>query len=109
MTTEDIINLVNAGYTKEEILQMDTPPAASEEPPAPKEPDSVFPPVPMQAGADGQKPEAPDYSGIADELKSLRETLKALQAENVKKATGGKAEPLTADRVIMDFFGAPAK
>ena len=95
MTLEQTITLLEAGYTKEEILALDTPASADPEP-APADPE----PAPAQSDA---------LRDVLKELAAVKVTLKGLQANNIRTAGGGKEEPLTADKVISDFFGQSAK
>lgn len=108
MTLEQTITLLEAGYTKEEILALEAPqePAPAPEPePAPAEPEP--------APADPEPAPAPQNDALQDVLKELaavKVTLKGLQANNIRSAEGGKETVrLTADKVIEDFFAEPVK
>lgn len=107
MTLEQTITLLEAGYTKEEILALDAPqePAPAEPEPAPAEPEP--------APADPEPTPAPQNDALQDVLKELaavKVTLKGLQANNIRSAEGGKETVrLTADKVIEDFFAEPVK
>lgn len=101
MTLEQTITLLEAGYTKEEILALDAP-----QEPAPA-------PNPEQAPAEPEPAPAPQNDALQDVLKELaavKVTLKGLQANNIRSAEGGKETVrLTADKVIEDFFAEPVK
>lgn len=103
MTATEILTLLSAGYTKEEIAALNTPDqeqdAAGDQEPAAGDPAAG------DAGADSQEP------GEIDQLKTaiaeLTKTVKALQGANAKKAEGGKPGPerMTAEDAIKGFFG----
>ena len=112
MTLEQTITLLEAGYTKEEILALDAPqeptPAPDPEPaPAPADPE----PAPAPAGPEPQNQGQNDaLQDVLKELAAVKVTLKGLQANNIRSAEGGKETVrLTADQVITDFFGQPVK
>lgn len=97
MNISEVSLLINAGFTKSEIMAImsDPQPAADPEPsgdPAPA-------PDPEPAG---EMQNAID--GLQKTVNDLLKTVKAMQADNVKKASGGKAEIKTSDDVIKDFF-----
>ena len=101
MTNEDILKLVNAGYTKEEISAMETPNAGTDE----------------AAGKETQNTEqekaetAEDVSAVNDKifndlLKSvndLKDTVAQMQQSNIKDAKGGKPDNKTISDVMQSF------
>lgn len=112
MTTEDIITLLNAGYTKDEILALDAGAGTQPEEPAPAG-DSAAAGSSDPAPADGNagSEEQPDaLQEVLTQLAAVKVSLKALQASNAAKAdSGAPAKRMTADDVVRDFFAAPAK
>ena len=109
MNISEVSLLINAGFTKSEIMAImsDPQPAADPEPsgdpaPAPDpEPSGDPAPAPDPEPA-GEMQNAID--GLQKTVNDLLKTVKAMQADNVKKASGGKAEIKTSDDVIKDFF-----
>ena len=109
MTLEQTITLLEAGYTKEEILALDTPASADPEP-APADPEPApADPEPAPADPEPAPAQSDALRDVLKELAAVKVTLKGLQANNIRTAGGGKEEPLTADKVISDFFGQSAK
>ena len=108
MTLEHTITLLEAGYTKEEILALDAP---QEPAPAP-DPEPAPAPDPEPAPADPEPAPAQNdaLQDVLKELAAVKVTLKGLQANNIRSAEGGKETVrLTADKVIEDFFAKPVK
>lgn len=103
MTLEQTITLLEAGYTKEEILALDAPQDPAPDPePAPAEPEP--------APADPEPAPNDALQDVLKELAAVKVTLKGLQANNIRSAEGGKETVrLTADKVIEDFFAQPVK
>lgn len=100
MKAEDIILLLNAGYTKADIESMTVSPEA----PTPAE--GAGSPSPEEP--EPPKPADPELPGIAELIKSnelLREQIRALQSKNIRETDGGMPENVGADQVIKDFFG----
>ena len=111
MNISEVSLLLNAGFTKDEIMAiMNDPQPAGDPAPAP-EPSGDPAPDPEPAGdpkpagdpeSSGELQSAVD--GLQKTVNDLLKTVKAMQADNVKKASGGKAEIKTSDDVIKDFF-----
>lgn len=75
MKYEEIIKLLDAGYTREEILEMDKPAPEPDPAPAP-EPDPAPEPNP-----------APDMAGMMEEMKTMFSDLtKELIASNIMRS-----------------------
>lgn len=91
MNTEQIIKLIDAGFTKEEILQMQqtggsTPPAA--DPPVPVPPEvSAVEDVPKETDK-GEKPAQPfDGNGFIKQMQdTMNKFISDLQAVNLRSA-----------------------
>lgn len=78
MKYEEIIKLLDAGYSREEILEMDKEPAPEPDPAPASEPD----PAPK----DTPDP-APDMAGMMDEMKKMFSDLtKELVASNIMRS-----------------------
>lgn len=102
MTTDDILTLIKAGYTKQDIEALSSPSKQTPENSGKKSPDKV------PESAPEVTPEEPESTAL-EELRQLNENLKEqikqMQRENVRSKDGGKPERLTAGKVIEDFFG----
>lgn len=107
MNINEITLMLNAGFTKDEIMRIvDYPipatPEAAEPEAAPAEPAE-----PEAPEAEPAEP-APANDDVLKELiktvKGLSDTVKDMQKTNAKKATGGKTVKKTSADVITDFF-----
>ena len=79
MKYEEIIKLLDAGYSREEILKMDEP-----DPKDKKDPDPKDKKDPAQ---DDKKDPAPDMSGMMEEMKTMFSDLtKELIASNIMRS-----------------------
>ena len=115
MKAKDVINLVNAGFSKDDILKMfpetlpaETPPA--ETPPA-ETPPVQTPPVqtpPVQTPPPND-PNTETIKNLTTQVTTLTEIIKTMQSDAIKNAGGGKPETKTSLDVVKDFFGQPAK
>lgn len=90
MTVEEMLKLIDAGFTAQEIKEMKNKPA---EDPAPA-PD----PDPKPAPA----PEEPKPDPLAPLLKEIQELKKAVYAVNVM--TSNQPEPKSADEVLSNIM-----
>ena len=85
MQMKDILDLVNAGFTKDEILKMtsteEQKPAGEKKPAEEKKPDNV------------------------DALKAqIDELTKAIQGLNIAQSTGGKKDDTTVDDTLFNLL-----
>ena len=104
MDSEQIIKLLDAGYTKADIDKMEAKPdqqkSGSPEDTAGAE----------TAGNSETKEEKKEISAddaikaLTETVNSLTETVKAMQAKNINGATGGKAETNTVEDVMKSFI-----
>lgn len=95
MNSNEILELVRAGYTKAEIEAMNGTEQEPQEPTTPQEPTAT------------QEPTAPQENGykeLTDLVKNLTETVKAMQAENARKVSGEPPQKATAESAIKSFF-----
>lgn len=103
MKTEEILKLIDAGFTKEEIMNMEKPasgPDGSGNPtPGTPEPE----PEPQAAGSD------PDVKELLRQNNELLQTIKQMQADNRHRADDPGKPEAGADDVIKDFFGPKKK
>lgn len=115
MKTKDILALLDAGYTKEEIEAME----AGEDPAEETQEESQGTDEETEEPA-GASPDQPDigaineFKNVVSEMQStigaIQTTLKAIQSQNAKAAdSGAPAAANTAEKAIKDFFGAREK
>ena len=114
MTTEVLLKLLDAGYTKADIERMEEVEAkpAPEPQPAPTEKE-----VPEEPEKKPETPEQPSASEtmtktieeIMQVIGKMQKTLDGIQKKNASAAEGAEPERVTADTVIKDFFGAKKK
>lgn len=102
MEINEIITLINAGYTKEEIEKLsETPEAKPETKPETK-------PEAKPEAKPETKPEAVDLEDyvkeLNDRLGKLVDTVGAMQADNIAKADAGEPAPKpTFEELVANF------
>ena len=109
MNISEVSLLLNAGFTKDEIMSIMNDPQPSGDPAPDPQPAPDPAPDPEPAGDPAPDPEPSGelqsaVDGLQKTVNDLLKTVKAMQADNVKKASGGKAEVKTSEDVIKDFF-----
>ena len=114
MTTDILLKLLDAGYTKADIDRMEelepkpTPAEPAQPDPEPSEP--AEPAEPKKADPDD--PAAASAKAIEDIMQiigKMQKTLDGMQRKNAHEAEAGQPERITADKVIKDFFGERKK
>lgn len=103
MNTNDILELVRAGFTKDEIKAMEgtTADTAGE---------SVEVPDSAENKTNTNEANAnTEYTKLADLVKDLTDTVKAMQADNAKRVSIPTENKMTADSAIKSFFGETPK
>lgn len=92
MNSNEILELVRAGYSKAEIEAMNQEMKPDEE---------------SKPAEEVKQPsnENNDYKALTDIVKNLTETVRAMQAENAKKASGEPPKTENAESAIKSFFG----
>ena len=97
MNVQEVITLVNAGFTKADILALAQPQDPQPQDPQPQDPQPAAP--------------APDTNTqLATVLNSMQETLKQMQAANIAKSSN--PEPKTTHEQAMEIMAniiAPPK
>lgn len=99
MTTNEILELVRAGYTKTEIEAMNG--ETEQEQKAPEQEQKA----PEQSAEQEQQTDNGNYKELTELVKNLTETVKAMQADNARKASGEPPKRDTAESAIKSFFG----
>ena len=106
MDSEQIIKLLDAGYTKADIDKMEAKPDQQEG----GTPDSAA--GTEGAGSPENKEEKKEETvtqdaaikALSETVAQLTETVKAMQAKNITGATGGKPENGTVEDVMKSFI-----
>lgn len=107
MNIEQIITLLNAGYTKEEIQQLEQGPVRDipdPEPAAEPEPDPVQPDPEPKTGSGGADLASAFDKAIERLNTVVDERLKEIQAANVKAARLPEDKPRTAEDAIASVL-----
>jgi len=99
MLTSEILELVRAGYTKAEIESLSGAEIQKENTETAKPEDSKNDEVETEE----VKPDN-GYSELLQVVNSLKETVKAMQADNAKKVSNDQPKGETADSAIRSFF-----
>ena len=105
MNTSEILELVRAGYTKAEIESLSGAEIQKEDTETANQKDTETANQKDTETAN-QKEVKPDngYKELLDVVNSLKETVKAMQADNAKKASGEPPQKETAESAIRSFF-----
>lgn len=110
LTLEQIIELQGKGFTYEQLQVLnsmnmgtpETPPSEPEEETEKKEEEIL----PSKLEEETEKESAEDDNGLAKQIAELTATVKAIQAQNVKRAEQEKEKVLTSEDVIKSFMQA---
>lgn len=103
MQMKDILDLVNAGFTKEEILKITS---TEEKKPEEKKQEEMKPEEkkPEEKKPEEKKPEEKKADNV-DALKAqIDELTKAIQGLNIAHSTGGKPEESTVDDTLFNLL-----
>lgn len=104
MDSEQIIKLLDAGYSKADIDKMEAKPDQQKS----GTPDDTA--GTETAGTPKTKEEKKEISAndaikaLTETVNSLAETVKAMQAKNITGATGGKPDKNSVDEVMKSFI-----
>ncbi len=105
MELENIIKLLDAGYTKDEISALMNPAAPAEEPAAPAEEPA---PEPAQA-ADPEPAPAPQPAGNDQILEALNKLTNAIITKNLNATTAETAKEQTTTDILAKIIAPPRK
>lgn len=103
MQTSDIVKLVDAGFTKEEIMQLASPAQTQVQTPTPVQPQMQTPAQvqpQMQTPAQVQMPPNVDYKMLYETQKQM---LADMQSLNQRMNVGAPID--TVESVMKDFLG----
>lgn len=103
MNCNDILELIRAGYTKEEINAM------TESTETEKQTESNKTEQKQEETAEQKNEEAETNEGTVNKelfeaINSLKETVRAMQANNAKKVSAKTEKELTSESAIKSFF-----
>ena len=99
MNTSEILELVRAGYTKAEIESLSGAEIQKEDTETAKQEEVKTEDVKSEETKTDN-----GYKELLDVVNSLKETVKAMQADNAKKASGEPPQKETAESAIRSFF-----
>lgn len=109
MELENIIKLLDAGYTKDEINALMNPAAPAEEPAEePAEPAEDPAPEPAQA-ADPAPAPAPQPAGNDQILEALNKLTNAIITKNLNATTAETAKEQTTTDILAKIIAPPRK
>lgn len=105
MELENIIKLLDAGYTKDEINALMNPASPAEEPAEPAEDPA---PEPSQA-ADPEPAPAPQPAGNDQILDALNKLTSAIITKNLNTTTAETAKEQTTTDILAKIIAPPRK
>lgn len=101
MKIDDVMKLINAGFTKEEIISMtgetEVEPAAAkpEEPAAPEKP---------------AEPAAPEFKSVLDDfLKGFKSIAEDIKQSNIANSNMPAQEKTSAEQILASIIAPPKK
>ena len=105
MRVEDTLKLLDAGYTREEILKMETQGEES----TGENKDSEHEESEEQDKNPSEDQSAVNtnkqiFNDLTNSIKELRETVSKMQSANIKGAEGGKPEDKSVEDVMKSFI-----
>lgn len=103
MNTSEILELVRAGYTKAEIESLSGAEIQKENAETAKQEEAKIEKEEVKTEKEEVKPDN-GYKELLDVVNSLKETVKAMQADNAKKASDELPQKETAESAIRSFF-----
>lgn len=109
MTLDEIIILLNAGYSKEEIQALNTQPEAPE-PETPETPAADPEPETPAADPEPETPPAPDYGAMIGQLtQQISSLTKAVQLANLRGTNLPEVKTETAEDVLAKLINPTYK
>lgn len=104
MLTSEILELVRAGYTKAEIESLSGAEIQKENKETEKQEESKTEEVKNEEPKTEESKPDNSYKDLLDAVNGLKETVKAMQADNAKKASNEQPKSETAESAIKSFF-----
>lgn len=115
MKLEDILTLVKAGYTREEIAKLETPEPPAETASHSKTPEKAAPaeagPTPPAKAPEEAKPAAPEKKSVGNDqvLGAINALTAAIQKMNVQSSSipGGDDQEPTPEEILANIINPP--
>ena len=104
MTTSEILELVRAGYTKAEIDFLSGAENQKYKAETVKREESKTEEVKTKETKTEEGKQDNSYKELLEVVNSLKDTVKAMQADNAKKASNEQPKTETAESAIRSFF-----
>lgn len=104
MTTTEILELVRAGYTKAEIESLSGAEIEKDKTETVKQEESKTEEVKTKETKTEEGKQDNSYKELLEVVNSLKDTVKAMQADNAKKASNEQPKTETAESAIRSFF-----
>ena len=104
MTTSEILELVRAGYTKAEIDSLSGAENQKYKTETVKQEESKTEEVKTKETKTEEGKQDNSYKELLEVVNSLKDTVKAMQADNAKKASNEQPKTETAESAIRSFF-----
>lgn len=101
MKAEDILKLIDAGFSRDEIIAMNDPadPEPVKEPTVDPEPEQT--PEPQQAPAPAEDPNTKRYDEL---LQAVQKLTGAIQAGNILNSNNRAEETKTAEQIMAEVL-----
>lgn len=110
MKSEDVLRLLDAGFTKAEIDAMLTPEPTADSDPAPAEPEPAEPaadPEPVETGNNELQETLSGF--MADLQKSINDLTKAVQAKNIQTNTVATSTVDEMNKILETYINPPGR
>ena len=104
MNSNDILELVRAGYTKEEINAMTETNKTEQKQEEKTETKTEEQKTEEQKTEEQKTEEKNEYKELSELVKNVTETVKAMQAYNAKKVSAETEKEITSESAIKSFF-----
>lgn len=104
MNTSEILELVRAGYTKAEIESLSGAKIQENKSETVKQEEVKTEEVKTEEVKTEEVKQDNSYKELLEAVNTLKETVKAMQADNAKKASGEPPQKETAESAIRSFF-----
>lgn len=104
MDSEQILKLLDAGYTKADIDKMEAKPDGQDSGSSDDTAGAETKTTPENKEEKKEISADDALKALTETVNSLTETVKAMQAKNITGATGGKPEKDTIDDVMKSFI-----
>jgi hypothetical protein len=101
MKAEDILKLVEAGFSKDEIIALNGPAEPEPEKETTVDPEPEQTPEPQQAPAPAEDPNAKRYDEL---LQAVQKLTGAIQAGNILNSNNRAEETKTAEQIMAEVL-----